>query len=270
MSDFLAMMARERLESVLRGASREPIPALRARAEERRGDKRSFEAALRRPAGGPIRVVAEVKRASPSAGVLQASYDPARLAKEYEACGAAAISVLTEPSRFLGSVRDLEQVRNAVRVPVLLKDFVVHERQLYEGAAHGADAALLIVAMLKPDQLRDYEALTRELGMTALLEVHEEREIDGALSLDGVIGVNNRDLRTLAIRPGHAERLLAHIPASRIRVGESGYRTRSEIDGLARAGADAVLIGETLLKAASPRDAFHALFDGEEEERDRG
>lgn len=269
MSDFLAVMARERLESVLRGAAREPIPALRARAEERRGDKRSFEEALRRPSGGSLRVVAEVKQASPSAGVLQTSYDPAGLAKEYEACGAAAISVLTEPSRFMGSVRDLEQVRNAVSVPVLLKDFVVHERQLYEGAAHGADAALLIVAMLTPDQLQDYAALTGELGMTALLEVHEEREIDTALSLPGAIGVNNRDLRTLAIRPGHAERLLSRIPPDRIRVGESGYRTRAEIDTLARAGADAVLIGETLLRAASPRDAFHDLFDHEEGDRDR-
>lgn len=270
MSDFLATMARERLESVLRGDSQEPLRSLRDRAEERLGDKRSFESALRRPPGSPLRVVAEVKQASPSAGVLQVSYDPAGLAKEYAACGAAAISVLTEPSRFFGSVRDLEQVRAAVSVPVLLKDFVVHERQLYEGAAHGADAALLIVAMLTPDQLRDYAALTQELGMAALLEVHEEREIDAALALPGAIGVNNRDLRTLAIRPGHAERLLDRIPPERIRIGESGYRTRAEIDALARAGADAVLIGETLLKASSVRDAFQALFKDPEGDRNRG
>jgi len=267
-SDFLATMARERLESVLRDGSREPVAALRARAEGRRGEKRSLEAALRREAGSPLRVVAEVKRASPSAGALRAGLDPAALAKEYESCGASAISVLTEPSRFLGSIEDLERVRAAVSIPVLLKDFVVHERQLYEGAARGADAALLIVAMLGPDQLRDYAALTAELGMTPLVEVHEEREIERTLGLSGVIGVNNRDLRSLAIRAGHAERLLARIPADRVRVGESGYRTRPEIDALARAGADAVLIGETLLRAATPREAFDALFGPETGERD--
>jgi indole-3-glycerol phosphate synthase len=260
MSDFLAAMARERLESVLRDGAREPVAGLRTRAEERRGEKRSFEAALRRGPGQPLRVVAELKRASPSAGVLQTSFDPAALAKEYEACGASAVSVLTEPSRFLGSIEDLERVRGAVSIPVLLKDFIVHERQIYEGAARGADAALLIVAMLEPDQLRDYATLVVELGMTALVEVHEERELDRAMSLPGAIGVNNRDLRDLAIRRGHAERLLARIPADRVRVGESGYRTRSEIDALARAGADAVLIGETLLRAATPREAFEELF----------
>jgi indole-3-glycerol phosphate synthase len=259
-SDFLATMARERLESVLRNGTREPVAGLRARAEERRGEKRSFEAALRRGTGDPLRVVAELKRASPSAGVLQSSFDPAALAKEYESCGASAVSVLTEPSRFLGSIEDLERARGAVSIPVLLKDFVVHERQIYEGAARGADAVLLIVAMLESDQLRDYATLIAELGMTALVEVHEEREIEPALDLPGAIGVNNRDLRDLAIRRGHAERLLERIPTDRVRVGESGYRTRPEIDALDRAGADAVLIGETLLRAATPREAFEELF----------
>ena len=269
MSDFLATMARERLETVLRDASREPVSALRARAEERRGDKRSFEAALRRPAGTPLRVVAELKQASPSAGVLQPSFDPVTLAKEYEACGAAAVSVLTEPTRFLGSIEDLARVRDVVSVPVLLKDFIVHERQIYEGAARGADAALLIVAMLEAGQLRDYAALATDLSMSALLEVHEEREIDAALAIPGAIGVNNRDLRTLAIRSGHAERLLTRIPADRVRVGESGYRTRAEIQTLARAGADAVLIGETLLRAATPREAFDELFGNRAGEREQ-
>lgn len=268
MSDFLATMARERLESVLRDAAREPVAALRARAEERRGEKRPFDAALRRAPGDPIRVVAELKQASPSAGLLQPTFDPVALAKEYEACGAAAVSVLTEPTRFLGSFEHLERVRGAVSVPLLLKDFVVHERQIYEGAARGADAALLIVAMLEPGRLRDYAALASELAMTVLAEVHEEREIDAALSIPGAIGVNNRDLRTLAIRPGHAERLLARIPADRTRVGESGYRTRAEIDALARAGADAVLIGETLLRASTPRDAFEELFGPRTGERE--
>ena len=270
MSDFLAMMARERLESVLREASREPVAALRVRAEERRREKRSFEDALRRAPGAPLRVIAELKQASPSAGVLQPSFDPVALAAEYEACGASAVSVLTEPTRFLGSFEHLERVRGAVSIPVLLKDFVVHERQIYEGAARGADAALLIVAMLGAGQLRDYAALATELGMSVLAEVHEEREIDAALGLPGAIGVNNRDLRTLDMRPGHAERLLARIPCDRVRVGESGYRTRPEIDALARAGADAVLIGETLLRASTPREAFNELFgraDGERETR---
>jgi indole-3-glycerol phosphate synthase len=261
MSDFLNGMTRERLERVRRDAERgASLATLRGEAEARRGERRPFLEALRRDAGAPLRVIAEVKRASPSAGTLREEYDPAAIARDYARCGAGAISVLTEPSRFLGSVQDLVRVREAVPLPALLKDFVVHERQIYEAGAAGADAALLIVAALDGRQLRDFAALLTELGMAPLVEIHEPEEIDAALSVPGAIGVNNRDLRTLAMRPGQAEAILPLLPADRVRVAESGYRDAAAIRALARIGADAVLVGETLLRGASVETAFAELF----------
>jgi indole-3-glycerol phosphate synthase len=261
MSDFLAHIVAERLERVRReaetGASR---ATLRADAEARRDERRPFLAALRREAGAPLRVIAEVKRASPSAGVLRPDYDPAALARQYDESGAAAISVLTEPSRFLGSLEDLAAVRRAVSLPVLLKDFVVHERQIYEAGAQGADAALLIVAALDARQLGDFAALLVELGIAPLIEIHDRHEIDAALAAPGAMGVNNRDLRTLEMRPGHAESLLPLLPPDRVRVAESGYHDRAGVERIAALGADAILVGETLLRAGSPSAAFAALF----------
>ncbi|HEX7079313.1 MAG TPA: indole-3-glycerol phosphate synthase TrpC [Candidatus Eisenbacteria bacterium] len=261
MSDFLATIGQERLERVLRDAAAgPPFAALREEAEGRIGERRSFEAAVHRTEGAPLRVVAEVKEASPSAGTLRARYDPVALAEEYVTHGAAAISVLTEPSRFHGSIEHLAAVRGRVPVPVLLKDFVVHERQIFEAGARGADAVLLILALLERPRLRDYAVIVEALGMTALLEVHDEHEIDRALELPGVIGINNRDLRTLAVRPGLAERLLPRVPAERVRIAESGYRRRAEIEALERAGADGVLVGEALLRASTVAEGFAALF----------
>lgn len=268
--DFLAVMVRERLERVRRDAEGGPSRAsLRAEAEARRDDRRPFLAALRREPGASLRVIAEVKRASPSAGMLRADADPAAIARDYDACGAAAISVLTEPSRFLGSLDDLAAVREAVALPVLLKDFVVDERQIYEAGARGADAALLIVAALDARQLGDYAALLAELGIAPLIEIHEPREIESALAVPGALGVNNRDLRTLAMRPGHAETLLPMLPPERIRIAESGYGDRAAVERVAALGADAVLVGESLLRAGSPAEAFAAIF-GPEEPDDAG
>ena len=263
--DFLAGMARERLERVRLDERRISTAELRGRAESMAGSMaRSFREALRRPPGASLRVIAEVKRASPSAGVLRGSYDPAGIAAQYEAAGASAISVLTEPSRFDGSIEDLERVRERVRVPLLLKDFVVHERQLYEARAHGADAALLIVAILSPAQQRDYTELMREIGLTPLIEILERGEIDRALQTeDAVIGVNNRDLHTLTMRRGWAESLLPSIPSDRVRIGESGYGSRAELESLERAGGDAALVGESLLRADAPGEALRALLGGE-------
>jgi indole-3-glycerol phosphate synthase len=201
-----------------------------------------------------------VKQASPSAGEIRPEYDPAGLAERYVEAGAAAISVLTEPDRFRGSIAHLAEVRSRVGVPVLLKDFVVDERQLYEARARGADAALLIVALLPGAQLRDYAALAVDLGLDPLLEIHEARELDAALSVPGAIGVNNRDLKTLEMRRGHAESILPRVPADRVRVAESGYRSREEIAALERSGADAVLVGEALLRHEDVRAGFAALF----------
>lgn len=273
MSDFLATIVEERLRRVRRDAERGPSQAaLRADAEARRDERRPFLSALRREASAPIRVIAEVKRASPSAGVLKTAYDPASLARAYHDCGASAISVLTEPERFLGSLEDLALVREAVPLPVLLKDFVVHERQIYEAGARGADAALLIVAALDPRQLGDYAALLVELGIAPLVEIHEAREIDAALAVPGALGVNNRDLRTLAMRPGQAEALLPHLPPDRVRVAESGYRDRDAVERAERLGADALLAGEALLRSEDPAAAFAELFrrgPGAPKEEDR-
>ncbi len=275
MSDFLNNIVRDRLERVRQDAdSGAATPSLRGDAEARRGDRRPFEAALRREPGAPLRVIAEVKQASPSAGTLQTFYDPVAIAQEYAKCGAAAISVLTEPTYFLGSIEHLGRVRDAVSLPALLKDFVVHERQIFEAGARGADAVLLVVAALDRRQLRDFAALIVDLGMTPLVEIHEAREIEDAVSVPGALGVNNRDLRTLEMRPGHAESLLPLLPTDRVRVAESGYRDRDAILGLERTGADAVLVGETLLRAGSVAAGYGALF-GEDagrkkEKRERG
>lgn len=260
--DFLTSVARERREQVKHDGKRISLAELRDRAEARSGDARGFLAALRRGAADPIRVIAEVKRASPSAGVLREDFDPGVLAEGYAKAGAAAISVLTEPSRFHGSIDHLVRARERVTVPVLLKDFVVDERQLYGARAAGADAALLIVALLPLTQLRDYAALASEIGLDLLVEIHEEREIERALTVEGAIGINNRDLRTLEVRRGWAERLLPRIPAERVRVVESGYKARADLDAPAHGGADAVLIGESLLRAESPGDALRALMIG--------
>lgn len=262
--DFLTTISRERRERVLRDERRVSTAELRDQAEMRSADIRPFGQALRRGGAGPVRVIAEVKRSSPSAGVLRESYEPGAIAMAYEKAGASAISVLTEPSRFGGSIDHLSRVRDRVRLPVLLKDFVIHERQLYEARAAGADAALLIVALLDSGQLLDYAALAGELGLEPFIEVHEERELERALAVAGAaIGVNNRDLRTLEFRKGWAERLIPGIPADRLRVAESGYKEHAELEALARAGADAVLVGESLLRSESPGEALRALLAGD-------
>ncbi len=259
--DFLTEIARERRERVREEERRVSIAELRDRAEMRGGDVRPFAEALRRPEGAPLRLIAEVKKSSPSAGVLRPNYDPSAIAIAYEKAGASAISVLTEPSRFGGSIEHLSRVRERIQLPVLLKDFVVHERQLYEARAAGADAALLIVGLLSPGQLRDYAALAGELSLECLVEVHEERELERALEIEGAgIGVNNRDLRSLEVRRGWAERIIPTIPADRLRVAESGYRERAEMEALERIGADAVLVGETLLRAETPAKALQELL----------
>ena len=266
--DFLQTIARERLAIVRGDERRISTLELRAQAEAMAGREPMFASVLRRPRGAPLRIIAEVKRQSPSAGMIRESYDPVSIAVSYAEGGASAISVLTEPGRFLGSVEDLARVRERVGIPVLLKDFVVHERQIYEARVRGADAALLIVAMLSPGQLRDYAAVMKAIQLEPLVEILDDRDLDQALALDAqVIGVNNRDLRTLAMRRGWAEGLIPEIPSDRVRVGESGYSKRTEIEALERAGGDAALVGESLLKDGDPAKALRQLLGREETSR---
>jgi len=216
-------------------------------------------AALRKPG---VAVIAEVKRASPSRGALADIPDPAELAGEYAAGGARCISVLTEGRWFGGSLADLAAVRAAVGVPVLRKDFVVSAYQVHEARAHGADLVLLIVAALEQNVLVGLLERIESLGMTALVEVHNEEEADRALDANAkVIGVNARDLRTLEVDRSVFERIAPGLPNNVVKIAESGVRGPHDLIRYASAGADAVLVGEGLVTKKSPRDAVAELVN---------
>ena len=216
------------------------------------------EAALRRPG---LSLIAEVKRASPSKGALADIVDPAALAADYEAAGATAVSVLTERRRFRGSLDDLDAVRKAVRIPVLRKDFMVDDYQLFEARAHGADLILLIVAALSQPDLVRMQALARDLGMTALVEVHDKTETARAVDAGAtVIGVNARNLKTLAVDPETFARLAPLIPGSCVTVAESGIAGPADAARYAAEGAGAVLVGEALVRDGDPRRAAYDLI----------
>ena len=226
-------------------------------AEANRSAHRDFAAAL---STGAIAVIAEVKKASPSKGVLVADFDPARIAAAYESGGAAALSVLTDEHFFQGSLSDLVAARAAVRVPVLRKDFTLDPFHVYEAAAHGADAILLIAALLDAGRLRDLRELAESLGMAALVEVHDGEELYPAvLSGARIIGVNNRDLRTFQVRLETSLLLAERIPRDEIKVSESGIHSHADVARLKAAGFSAFLIGEHLMKSGDPAQALREL-----------
>lgn len=209
----------------------------------------------------PLTIIAEVKRSSPSKGQLAEIASPSDLARRYEDAGAAVISVLTERRRFGGSLEDLQEVRAAVSAPILRKDFMVDEYQFLEARAAGADLILLIVAALSKNQLKDYYDLATELGMAALVEVHTRDEVEDALAIaPRIIGVNARNLRTLEIDLAAFTELLPQIPDSIIRIAESGISERSEVEVAQAAGAQAILVGETLVRATDLREKINALL----------
>jgi indole-3-glycerol phosphate synthase len=233
--------------------------AIRAAAERRDPDGDRFVAQIARASS--VNVIAECKRRSPSRGVLRADYDAPAIAAGYEAHGAAAVSVLTEPTFFDGSLDDLRAVRARVRVPLLRKDFVIDERQLFEARAAGADAVLLIVAALEPGAFRRLHARAGELGLAALVEVHDRGELAVALSASPrVIGVNNRNLRTLAVDPLASLDLIGAIPDEVVAVAESGLRHGDDLRRLRDAGYDAFLVGERLVADADPGRALGELL----------
>ena len=210
--------------------------------------------------GAKVRIISEVKRSSPSKGALGDIPDPAVLAAKYQAGGAAAISVLTEQRRFGGSLADLDAVRAAVDIPVLRKDFTVDEYQIWEARAHGADMVLLIVAALPEKTLRYFLELTELLGMNALVETHTPDEIETAQRVGAkIIGINVRNLKTLEVNNEHYASLAANLPQSVIKVAESGVSGIEDVTGYANAGADAVLIGEVLVKSGDPEAAVRAF-----------
>jgi indole-3-glycerol phosphate synthase len=214
------------------GPTRNPLPSLRSKE---------------------LSVIAEVKRSSPSKGELAQISDPAALAKKYEIAGASVVSVLTEQRRFGGSLRDLVSVRHTVSLPVLRKDFMVDEYQFHEARAYGADLVLLIVTALSQSQLKDFYALATELGMCSLVEVHSLSELERALEISPeIVGVNARNLHDLSIDQGIFQKLLPLIPNSIVKVAESGISTREDVILAQQSGANALLIGEALVRGADP------------------
>ncbi|HLW38343.1 MAG TPA: indole-3-glycerol phosphate synthase TrpC [Candidatus Eremiobacteraceae bacterium] len=227
------------------------------RAALLRTDRRDFEAAV---LSGRPALIAEIKRASPSAGAIDGGCDAAATARAYEAGGAAALSVLTESRHFAGSFADLTRARAAVALPVLCKDFIVDEFQIWKAVARGADAVLLIAAVLCDRQLYSFVALSANLGVAALVEVHSSEEIARALAAGAsMFGINNRDLHSFAVDVATAVRLRSTIPLDCPVVGESGYRTRADVHAAAEAGLDAVLVGEALMRAADRAATLRAL-----------
>ncbi len=242
---------------------RSRLPDVRARrgalqrAAEASDPPRDFKAALTRPG---LAVIAEIKRRSPSAGMLAGDLDPPRWALRYEEGGAAAISVLTEPDYFAGSLHDLEAVRDTVGLPLLRKDFIVEPAQVWEARAHGADAVLLIVAILSDAELAELMAETREAGMAALVEAHTAAEADRALSAGAdVIGVNNRDLTTFVTDLATAEAVAPRLGPDVVRVAESGVSDPASAARMAIAGYDAILVGEALVRSEDPAALIAAL-----------
>jgi indole-3-glycerol phosphate synthase len=218
---------------------------------------RPFSEALTRPG---VSLIAEHKRRSPSAGEIRAGATVADIAQAYARGGAAALSVLTEPFHFGGGLQDLLEARAATALPVLRKDFIVDPYQLYESAAAGADAILLIVAALDPRDLAELLVEARALDLDALVEVHDERELEVALEVDAdVLGINNRDLSDFSVDIERTYELLSDVPAGKTVVSESGFSTREQLDELERVGVDAVLIGETLMRASDVEAAVRGL-----------
>ncbi|MEN8615027.1 indole-3-glycerol phosphate synthase TrpC [Dehalogenimonas sp. THU2] len=238
------------LDDLVRQAGKRPAP-------------RDFAKAI---SGEGVSIIAEVKKASPSKGVIREDFDPVAIARAYANGGAAAISVLTEEKYFQGSLEYLKSIDNELgdnRPPLLRKDFIVDAYQVYEARAYGADAVLLIVAILTPAELAELLDLTHRLGMTALVEAHDENEVEAAVeSGAGVIGINNRDLKTFKVDIKATARLRPLIPADRLVVSESGIATREDIEYLRGVGVDAVLIGEALMTAPDVERRLRELIHG--------
>ena len=231
------------------------------RAKQRKAP-RPFRASLAAPGPSGVNVIAEIKRASPSKGALNENLDPARYAVFYERAGAAALSVLTDPSYFKGSLSDLALARRSVSLPVLRKEFIISEYQIYESAAHEADAVLLIARILSRTQLGEYLALCRELGLDALVEVHSEEDLSSA-SLAGadLIGINNRNLQTFETRIETSIRLAPLLSSGQVAISASGIRNADDLRVLKAAGIFNFLIGESLVRAGSAENFLKTLLD---------
>ena len=260
MPTYLDRIMSRTLLSMLNRKAAVPAALLERRAAAH--TPRGFAAALRRAAAGGPAIIAEMKKASPSKGLLREDYRPAAIAKGYERVGAAAISVLTDEEFFKGSLDDLTRVAETVALPVLRKDFILDEYQILEARAAGADAVLLIVAAHRDADLRELVAASRRTGLDILCEVHSREEMERAIDLGcEVIGVNSRDLTTMQVSPMIHNEMARWLPASVLRVAESGIRTPADVERLLGEGYDAFLVGESLMRQPDPA-AMLALLMG--------
>ncbi|HTP96216.1 MAG TPA: indole-3-glycerol phosphate synthase TrpC [Burkholderiales bacterium] len=261
MADVLDRILAVKREEIAAGVAAKPLERQRAEAESA-PPARDFVGAIRaRLARGGAAVISEIKKASPSKGLLRADFDPAAIAASYAEHGAACLSVLTDVRFFQGSAAHLAAARGACALPALRKDFVLDPYQVYESRALGADCILLIAAALDSARMRELERVARALGMAVLVEVHEASELDRALELETpLIGVNNRDLRTFETRLETTLRLRARIPPDRIVVTESGIHARDDVRRMRDNGIDCFLVGEAFMRAADPGAALRELF----------
>jgi indole-3-glycerol phosphate synthase len=260
--DILERIVAVKREEVAAARAQRSLAALREEAAAQ-GATRDFVGSLRaRIAAGRAGVIAEIKTASPSKGLLRAEFAPAEIAAGYEQHGAAALSVLTDERFFQGSVEHLREARAACALPVLRKDFIVDPYQVYEARAMGADCILLIVAALAPGPMRELEAVARGLGMAVLVEVHDAAELDAALTLaTPLVGINNRNLRTFDVSLETTLSLLPRVPADRLVVTESGILARADVAKMRARAVDAFLVGEAFMRADDPGAALRGLFD---------
>jgi indole-3-glycerol phosphate synthase len=248
-------------EEVAHRKTQVSLRELKARLHDLPPPRDFYQVLNRRRDGGPIRLIAEIKKASPSQGIIRADFDPEALASSYAKAGAVALSVLTDGPFFQGSLQDLVRARKAVALPVLRKDFTLDPYQVYETRAWGGDAILLIVAALTPGLLQELLELSLDLGLHPLTEVHTQEELGHALQAKApIIGVNNRDLKTFRVSLETTFTLLPQIPADRLVVSESGISSRDEMQRLEAAGIDAVLVGEGLLRAPDVSEKTRELM----------
>ena len=263
-ADILQQIVAYKFEFIAQARRERPLAELKARMTDLPASA-GFGAALKRPGDEDLRVIAEVKKASPSKGVIRENFDPVAIAEDYAQHGAAAVSVLTDERFFQGHLDYLRQVHAALpQVPLLRKDFVVDEYQIFEAREAGASAILLICSILDGAQLRGFRELAMGLGMDALTEVHEEAEAEVAVNSGAkIVGVNNRDLRTFAVDLNQTERVMGSLGAARAEltfVSESGISTPADVAAVRRIGADAILVGESFMRCESPGEALSRLM----------
>ncbi|WP_226806877.1 indole-3-glycerol phosphate synthase TrpC [Candidatus Vallotia cooleyia] len=262
MANILNRIITVKLDEIRIAQENMPLAELQIIAYARRADLRDFVAALRakHTLGDPA-IIAEIKKASPSKGVLRETFVPADIARSYAQNGAACLSVLTDTQFFQGDERHLQQARDACTLPVLRKDFIIDPYQVLEARAIGADCILLIASALEPTQMRELEAYAYSLGLAVLVEVHNADELDVALTMQTpLIGVNNRNLRTFAVTLNTTLELLASIPSDRIVVTESGILTRNDAEQMRAAGIHTFLVGEAFMRAENPGVALSNIF----------